>query len=429
VALLNDLVDFVLERSRTMNTQESLRKTSIATSAALVAAAAVFAAAQSQALAGDKTSRDVLAFASSRDHPSTDLNLVIPGVEVYVWDINPDGSFASSIPQRLTDNSFFDTPDGLSPDGQKLVFESDRLRASPEPLFTSDLFVMEVAGALHGALGGEAWLARGTAATWSPDSKYIAYHFSESGEGNPINGEAWDDSDIFVLNVEDALAGVAEPINLANNMGTEFMGEGTPGSGRGVDSDADWSHGPVCYPGHGCAEKIVFTSHDYNDLDPSFNPNCATYDPTTCTNWRPSADIYVMNTDGTDLVQLTNNRPEEERAPAWSPDNSKIAYMCRKTSGLLPNPPTLPDLEICVMNADGSNQLQLTDNKVTDASPTWSPDGKQIFFNRNPAFQIFMVKADGTAYPDGKHEHQITSQDPPGNFNVDPKPGVIRAHN
>jgi Tol biopolymer transport system component len=40
-----------------------------------------------------------------------------------------------------------------------------------------------------------------------------------------------------------------------------------------------------------------------------------------------------------------------------------------------------PD-EICVMNADGSDQTQLTFNTVLDATPTWSPDGQQSVFHR-----------------------------------------------
>src|ERR1700752_4364492 len=36
--------------------------------------------------------------------------------------------------------------------------------------------------------------------------------------------------------------------------------------------------------------------------------------------------------------------------------------------------------EIYVMNADGSNQLRLTNNALSDDHPTWSPDGSKIAF-------------------------------------------------
>lgn len=48
---------------------------------------------------------------------------------------------------------------------------------------------------------------------------------------------------------------------------------------------------------------------------------------------------------------------EEERAPAWLPDGRRIVFSCRR-GGL--------DFEICVMNADGTGQVQLTDNDVPD---------------------------------------------------------------
>jgi hypothetical protein len=50
------------------------------------------------------------------------------------------------------------------------------------------------------------------------------------------------------------------------------------------------------------------------------------------------------------------------------------------------------------MNADGSGQLQLTDNNVPDLTPTWSLDGNQIVFVRTVSGrqQLFRMNADGT---------------------------------
>jgi len=57
--------------------------------------------------------------------------------------------------------------------------------------------------------------------------------------------------------------------------------------------------------------------------------------------------------------------------PAWSPDGSKIAFMSDRDGG---------DIEIYVMNADGSHQTRLTNSPGRDAHPSWSPDGKNIYF-------------------------------------------------
>ena len=73
-----------------------------------------------------------------------------------------------------------------------------------EPFNTSDLYVMNTDGTeqIH--------LLRGSSATWSADIKNIAFHASASGTGLPIRfdpGAPATDSDLFVLNVDDWLAG------------------------------------------------------------------------------------------------------------------------------------------------------------------------------------------------------------------------------
>ena len=110
-----------------------------------------------------------------------------------------------------------------------------------------------------------------------------------------------------------------------------------------------------------------------------------------------SAEIYVMNADGTGTPRQLTNNSEEERGPDWSPDGSRIVFACRKGPA---GPGGAPTFEICVMNADGSGEVQLTSNNVPDLTPTWSPDGSQIVFHRTLSAgvsQFFVMNADGTA--------------------------------
>jgi Tol biopolymer transport system component len=85
--------------------------------------------------------------------------------------------------------------------------------------------------------------------------------------------------------------------------------------------------------------------------------------------------IYVMNANGSNVVNLSN-LPDNTRGdgfPVWSPDGTRIAFVRggMDSTGLL--------LHIYVMNADGSNQTQLTDSTIGQAtSPAWSPDGTRI---------------------------------------------------
>jgi len=112
------------------------------------------------------------------------------------------------------------------------------------------------------------------------------------------------------------------------------------------------------------------------------------------TSYRDSnAEIYTMNSDGSNLRNLTNN-PASDTEAEISPDGTKIAFVSTRDGGIL-NP------EIYVMNADGSNQQRLTKNDDTNAAdrhPTWDPTGQRIAFasNRDGNQEIYTMFADGS---------------------------------
>jgi TolB protein len=101
-------------------------------------------------------------------------------------------------------------------------------------------------------------------------------------------------------------------------------------------------------------------------------------------------EIYVVNTDGSNLKRLTTNKGED-LTPSWSPDGTKILFM---SDMLGPGDPG--KLYISVMNADGSNPHPLTKSK--GMGPSWSPDGSQIAFvtGKNSISYLNVMKADGT---------------------------------
>lgn len=102
----------------------------------------------------------------------------------------------------------------------------------------------------------------------------------------------------------------------------------------------------------------------------------------------PAWDIFVMNVDGNQQMQLTND-PSNELEPSWSPDGEKIVFISDRNG---------QNFDIYVMNADGSDVTQLTDDSANEFGPVWSPDGTQIVFNsdRNGNVQLFMMTIDGT---------------------------------
>jgi len=77
----------------------------------------------------------------------------------------------------------------------------------------------------------------------------------------------------------------------------------------------------------------------------------------------PNPEIYAINADGSDLVQLTQHEGDD-LAPAWSPDGSMITFVCRLPDG---------NMDVFVIDADGGNLTNLTNNEASDSNPRWVP--------------------------------------------------------
>jgi TolB protein len=96
-------------------------------------------------------------------------------------------------------------------------------------------------------------------------------------------------------------------------------------------------------------------------------------------------DIFVINVDGTGLTQLTNV-PVHEGYPAWSPLGDAIAFGRED--------PTVPEVNVWIMNPDGSNQRQLSSEDLL-GNISWSPDGSRVIWGC-PDTGLVEINSDGT---------------------------------
>jgi Tol biopolymer transport system component len=143
------------------------------------------------------------------------------------------------------------------------------------------------------------------------------------------------------------------------------------------------------------SHQTRLTQNDKRDFGPVWSPDGKKI--AFSTEYFGNYKINVMNADGSDQKCLTNEYGSE-MGPVWSPDGSKILY----TDGLggfvdwkaVKN----DQLEVYVMNADGSEKTNLTHNTSSDYDPVWSPDGKKIAFvsDRYGSADVYMMNADGS---------------------------------
>ena len=106
-------------------------------------------------------------------------------------------------------------------------------------------------------------------------------------------------------------------------------------------------------------------------------------------------EIASMNPDGSEMTLLTENSPAaggvdaDDQRPAYSPDGERIVFTSNRDQ---------PDREIWVMDANGENEVQLTDNAGDDNYPSFSPDGRRILFTSEAGGtgeEIFVMDTDG----------------------------------
>jgi Tol biopolymer transport system component len=112
---------------------------------------------------------------------------------------------------------------------------------------------------------------------------------------------------------------------------------------------------------------------------------------------RGTYEIYVVDAAGLNPYRLTSKKSFSASSPAWSPDGTKIAFGATLAEGRIGNG------EIGIMNSDGTNPINLTNTPPTayEGNPSFSPNGEKIVFesrsiNKDNIARIYVMNSDGT---------------------------------
>jgi Tol biopolymer transport system component len=259
----------------------------------------------------------------------------------------------------------------FSADGSKLIYQAAKGGYSCDRMFT-----MNIDGS-HDTLVSTG-TGRTTCGYFFPDGKRIIYASTHLGgpgcmpDPDRSKGYVW--AVFHTYDIFSANANGSDLRRLTNTVG--YDAEGT------ISPDGT---------------TIVFTSARDGDLE-----------------------IYTMNADGTNQTRLTYDKGYDGGA-FFSPDGKQIVYRAHHPStpedqkegeDFLARDLVKPtQMEIFVMNANGSDKRQITNNGAANFAPFFTPDGKRIIFSSNVNdqkgwnFDLYLVDLDG------KNLEQVTYSD------------------
>jgi Tol biopolymer transport system component len=251
----------------------------------------------------------------------------------------------------------------------EIAFESDR-----GGFF--DLYTMTAAGANQRPLASSG--DDSFAPAWSPDGTRVVFD-RVVGENDNIYVTDASGSSVTRLTTGSA---IDENASWSPD-GTRIVFDSSAGGG---DNQKIWV---MNSDGTG-ATQLTSPAASFDDVVPVFSPDGTKI---AFASDRPDGipHIWVMNADGSGQTQLTTGSLVDTGSLSWSPDGSKIAFTSNRAG----------NLDVWVMNANGTGLKDLTPSTPgVDGDPAWSPDGSMILFESDRGdgtdLNLYVMNADGS---------------------------------
>jgi TolB protein len=219
---------------------------------------------------------------------------------------------------------------------------------------------------------------------WSPDGSRIAF--------SALSDYLYGNYDVYVINTDGTgLTNLTDDTSTGGS-GPSWSPDGTRiafSSGRDGDkSETGFTLSEIYVMNADGSQQTNLTNNPtLNDYTAAWSPDGATIAFTGYNYETHNGGVYSMNADGSGRTRLTSDSVDASY-PAWSPDGSRVAFKGRSDDRS----------DIYVVNADGSEETRLTSDPAMDLSPTWSRDGLKIAFSsdRSGRDQVYVINADGS---------------------------------
>jgi Tol biopolymer transport system component len=305
--------------------------------------------------------------------------------------------------QRLSDDDASVSYPAWSPDGSQIAFFSDR--DAVEDIGVEDIYLVKLDGSGINRITEDKRYPKQL--LWTSNGTEILYQSLLGGslQAYRLNIESLERTMVFLGERYDGGSQSIGDISTLASLATseqDFL--------VFAAQDGNVNHIFALSPNEGTLIRV--TDGELSDSSPAWSPDGSriAFARGAISDSGPfDTDIYTIDINGNNTQRITNIEPElfQDQSesplpelfltepdvaltPSWSPDGLEIAFVISN--------PFLNKLDIFVMDADGSNIRQLTNDEFQSVDPVWSPDGEFIAFtsDRQGIDAIYTMRPDGS---------------------------------